>query len=147
MDRTLLTLVVVGSLMAAGCGQQKQQQAAAPEPAQSTKSQVQGLVGQVQQAAQQGNQAVVNAQQNAQNTANQMVDQAKGLLANAQQLLDSGKFQEAIATAQKVLSMDPNNIDAKNIIETAKAKIAEMAKQKAGEVTGNLSNKINSLGN
>lgn len=146
MYRMLFVLVVFGSFIAAGCGQQQQQQVAAPETAQSTES-VQAVVEQAQKSAEQGVQAVANAQQNVQDSANQMVEQAKSLLASAREMLNNGKFEEAIATAQKVLSIDPNNIDAKNIIETAKVKIAEMAKQKAGELTGDLSNKINALGN
>lgn len=138
MEKMILTVLVAGSLMAAGCGQQ-QQPAATTETAPTE--------AQVQQAVSQGQQAAAEVQTATTTAVNSAVDQARTLVAQAKQLLDSGKFEEAIAAAQKVLSIDPNNIDAQNIIETAKAKIQEMAKQKAGELQEGMMNKVNAFGN
>lgn len=138
MEKMILTVLVAGSLMAAGCGQQ-QQPAATTETAPTET--------QVQQAVSQGQQAAAEVQTAATTAVNSAVDQARTLVAQAKELLDSGKFEEAIAAAQKVLSIDPNNIDAQNIIETAKAKIQEMAKQKAGELQEGMMNKVNAFGN
>ncbi len=146
MEKMLLTMAVVGSLMAAGCTQQ-QEKAASTEPAAAVEAQVQDMAQQATETTQKAADAVAPVQQEAQNAANAMMDQAKELLAKAQDLVANGKFEEAIAMAQKVLSMDPNNIDAKNIIESAKAKIAEMAQQKAGELKEGVANKLNALGN
>ena len=126
--------------MASGCGKQEQQPV-------STETQAQGMAEQAKEVSQEGAQTVSQVQENVQAAANGVVEQAQTLLAQAKELVNSGKFDEAIAMAQKVLSMDPNNIDAKNIIETAKAKLAAMAQQKAGELKNDLTNKINALGN
>lgn len=143
MEKFILVVMVAGSLMASGCGKQ-QEQAAAPA---SMETQAQGMVEQAKDASQEVVQAVAPVQEEAQNAANAMMDKAKGFLAQAQELVANGKFEEAIAMAQKVLSLDPNNMDAKNIIETAKAKIMEMAQQKAGDLKNGLADKMNALGN
>lgn len=146
MQRMILNLMIVGSLMAAGCGQQ-QEQAAAPQTPTSAESQAQGVVQQAQQTVEQGAQAAAQSAQEAQNIAGDMVAQVKDLLAKAQEMLANGQFEQAISTAQNVLSMDPNNMEAKSIIETAKAKLMEMAQQKAGDLKNDVTNKINALGN
>ena len=146
MEKMLLSIMVVGSLMAAGCTQQ-QDKAVSTEPATAVETQAQGLVQQATEVTQQAAEAVAPVKEEVQNVANAAVDQAKDLLAKAQELVANGKFEEAIAMAQKVLNVDPNNIDAKNIIETAKAKITEMAQQKAGELKSDVANKLNALGN
>jgi tetratricopeptide (TPR) repeat protein len=146
MKRFILTVMIAGSLMASGCSKQQEQAAAPAQPA-SMETQAQGMVEQAKDASQEAAQAAASVQQEAQNAANAMMDQAKGLLAQAQELVASGKFEEAIATAQKVLNIDPNNMDAKKIIETAKAKIMEVAQEKAAALKNDLSNKMNALGN
>lgn len=146
MDKMLLSIVVAGSLFAAGCTQQSEK-AATSEPAAAVESQAQGLAQQATEATQQVAEAVAPVKEEVQNVANAAVDQAKDLLAKAQEMIANGKFEEAVAMAQKVLSIDPNNIDAKNIIETAKAKITEIAQQKAGDLKNDVTNKLNALGN
>lgn len=130
-------MVAVG-LMASGCGQQD---TAATKPA-AVEGQAQGLVQQVQAVAQEAEPVAAQAQQDLGNAASAMASQAKDLLAKAQEMINTGKFNEAINFAQQVLSFDPNNIDAKNIIETAKAKIAQLAQDKAGELKTGLSNAL-----
>lgn len=146
MERFILAVMVAGSLMASGCSKQQDQASAPAQPA-SMETQVQGMVEKAKDVSQEAAQAVAPVQQEAQNAANAMLDQVKDLLAKAQEMAASGKFEEAIAMAQKVLSIDPNNIDAKNIIETSKAKIMEVAQEKAGALKNGLSDKMNALGN
>ncbi len=67
-----------------------------------------------------------------------LAEKAKVLLARAQQFLDEGQYKDAIAVAQNILSFDPQNADAQKIFETAKAKLAEFTKEKAGSVTSGL---------
>lgn len=144
MEKFILTFIVAGSLMAAGCGKQ-QEQAAVPQ--QGAEIQAMEVTDQAATASQEAAQAVSQASQDMKAAGNNLVDQAQQLLAQAKQLLDSGKFEEAITAAQKVLSIDPSNIEAKNILETAKAKLAAMAQEKAGALKNDLTNKINSFGN
>jgi tetratricopeptide (TPR) repeat protein len=52
-----------------------------------------------------------------------------GLVSQAQALLDSGQFQQAIDLAKTILGEDPNNLNAQSIIDRATAKLAEAAQQ------------------
>lgn len=137
MEKFALTIMVAVGLMASGCGQQ--QDTAATKPV-AVEEQAQGLVQQVQAVTQEAAPVAVQAQQDLGNAASAMADKAKTLLAQAQEMINNGKFNEAINFAQQVLSFDPNNIDAKNIIETAKTKIAQLAQDKAGELKTGLTN-------
>lgn len=143
MEKFALTVMVAVSLMASGCGQEQKPEAT---KSGSVESQAQGLVQQVQAVSQEAKQEVAPAIEQAKadlgGAANAMVDQAKDLLAKAQEMVNNGKFNEAINFAQQVLSIDPNNIDAKNIIETAKTKLAQMAQDKAGELKTGLTNAL-----
>lgn len=143
MEKFALTVMVAVSLMASGCGQEQKPEAA---KSGSVEIQAQGLVQQVQAVSQEAKQEVAPAIEQAKadlgGAANAMVDQAKDLLAKAQEMVNNGKFNEAINFAQQVLSIDPNNIDAKNIIETAKTKLAQMAQDKAGELKTGLTNAL-----
>lgn len=139
MEKIVLTMMVAVSLMASGCGQE--QKTVAKEPG-AVESQAASLSQQIQEVAQEAAPAVEQAQADLGGAANAMVDQAKTLLAQAQDMVNSGKFNEAINFAQQVLNIDPNNIDAKNIIETAKAKIAQLAQDKAGELKTGLTNAL-----
>lgn len=132
-------MMVAVSLMASGCGQE--QKTVATEPG-AVEGQAASLSQQIQEVAQEAAPAVEQAQADLGGAANVMVDQAKTLLAQAQDMVNSGKFNEAINFAQQVLNIDPNNIDAKNIIETAKAKIAQLAQDKAGELKTGLTNAL-----
>ncbi|MFA5260911.1 MAG: hypothetical protein WC450_06760 [Candidatus Omnitrophota bacterium] len=70
--------------------------------------------------------------------AEDLAEKAKTLLARAQKYLDEGKLEDAIAVAQNILSFDPQNIDAKTILETAQTKLADIAAEKAQDVTSGL---------
>lgn len=52
-----------------------------------------------------------------------------GLLAQAQSALNNGQYQEAVNLAQNILSQDPNNLQARSIMETAKSKLTEIIQQ------------------
>ena len=138
MEKIILAVIVAGGLMVSGCG--KQQEQATSTQSASLEKQAQGLSEDAKEAAEQGKKDAAKA-------ANNVVNQVKELLAKAKTMIDNGKFDEAINLAQQALNIDPNNIDAKNIIETAKAKLAQMAQQKAGELKSGLTNKLNALGN
>lgn len=143
MEKIVLTMMVAVSLMASGCGQEQKTVATDPGAvegqASSLSQQIQAVA---QEAVQEAAPAVEQAQAELGGAANAMVDQAKTLLAQAQDMVNSGKFNEAINFAQQVLNIDPNNIDAKNIIETAKAKIAQLAQDKAGELKTGLTDAL-----
>lgn len=142
MQRMILHLMIAGSLMAAaGCGQQQDQNTPAAE------TQAQGIVDQTRQTVEQGAQVAAQSGENAQNAAGDMVAQVKDLLAKAQEMLANGQFEQAITAAQNVLNIDPNNMEAKGIIETAKARLMEMGQQKANDLKNDVTNKINALGN
>jgi hypothetical protein len=149
MNKGFLFTIFAGSVLVAGCGQQ-QDASTAVQSSPSVQEQAQAVAVQAadmaKQAAEGGKEAVEGVKADAQEAASSMSSQAQELLAKARQFVDSCKFNEAIDMAQQVLKFDPNNMDAKNIIETAKAKIAEMAQNKAGEMKNNLSNAIGSLG-
>lgn len=59
-------------------------------------------------------------------------EQVKYLIGKANDFLNNGKFDLAIGTAQHILqSLDPNSIEAKDIIEKAKAALKSAAESAA----------------
>ncbi|OGX38371.1 MAG: hypothetical protein A3C36_06250 [Omnitrophica WOR_2 bacterium RIFCSPHIGHO2_02_FULL_52_10] len=69
------------------------------------------------------------AEEAARQKAEELKAKIVGLVAQAQALLDSGQFQQAIDLARTILGEDPNNLNAQSIIERATAKLAEAAQQ------------------
>lgn len=138
MERMFLAVIIAGSLMASGCSQE-------PKPAASTTPE--SMEAQAQQAVADGQQMAAEANSASANVVNNAVEQARILVAQAKEMLDSGKFNEAINLAQQVLNMDPNNVDAKNILEVAKARLAATVQEKAGDLQDNVMNKVNAFGN
>jgi len=68
-------------------------------------------------------------------------EQAKFLVQQAKQFINSKKFNEAIKTAKYVLNnTDANSAEAKQIIEKAQAELKKLAEQKIAEVKGKLGN-------
>lgn len=67
----------------------------------------------------------------AKNKVEELKAKVNQLVVQAQSLLDSGKFQDAINAAQSILSLDANNVSAKSIIDQAKAKLQEAVQQQA----------------
>ncbi len=140
MNKLIFVMLIGIGFIAAGCEKQQSQTSA---PAQET---VASQVGEDTTVVQQEAQAVVSeAQQNVQTTAGDMAEKARALLAEAQQSLADGKIQEAITVAQNVLTFDPQNIDAKKILETAKAKITSAAQEQMGDLKNSFMNKVNSV--
>lgn len=69
------------------------------------------------------------------------------LIKEANAFVNSQKFDEAIATAKHVLSkLDAESQEAKNILEKAKAELEKIAKEKAGEMKGELNKKLGDIG-
>jgi len=81
-------------------------------------------------------------------------EQAKFLISEANAFINSKQFDEAIGAAKYVLSkLDKESAEAKGIIEQAKAKLEEMARQKveeakaaANKAAEDAKNKLQSLG-
>lgn len=158
MNKLMGVVLVSAGLMVAGCGNQQSQNTPAPEATASSAAvkvqetvatpQAKSLQDQVKDVAVQAENspAVAEAKQNLQDTANALKAKAQTLLAEAKKYVDQGKFDEAIATAQNVLSFDPNNVEAQKIIENAKAKIKALVEQKAGELKTGLMDTMNSVG-
>lgn len=62
-------------------------------------------------------------------------EQAKYLISQANSFINSKKFQDAITTAQYVLSnLDKNSLDAKSLLEKAKAELAKAAQSAVTDV-------------
>lgn len=75
------------------------------------------------------------ARQLAQEAVRQKAEEIQGmvdsLVTQATSMLDAGQYQQAIDIAKKILADDPNNPDAKSIIERATAMLKEAAQEKA----------------
>jgi tetratricopeptide (TPR) repeat protein len=138
----MAVLLAAGIFVAAGC--ESQQQA----PQQQATRMERGVAEAMEQAAPQLEQAApaVEAVEQTVPKANAMVDQAQALLAQAKELLDTGKLDEAIAVAQQVLSIDPQNLDAQNIIAMAQEKLAAMAATQVEGVKSDVSGVMDQLG-
>ena len=162
MNTKLLAGLVFAGLVMGGCGEKPAPQA---DKSNALQSQATDMAGKVQskaneekaaaekQAQEMAKQAEVTAQQAAQQVqakAQQAVEETKkkaqDLLITAKQYMDQGKFEQAVNAAQEVLKLDVNNVDAKKIIETAQAKIKEMAQQSMGDLKSGLSNTLGNLG-
>lgn len=152
-------LVVLAVIALAGC----QEQGKAPQAAASSQTtpalsqQINDVAAQVaakaEDAANASAQAVAEAEAKAQEVqaqanqaSNDLVAKAKTLLTQAQDLLNQGKFDEAISAAQQVLSFDPNNIDAQKLIELAKEKLAGAGQKAVNDAKTGLMNTMNNLG-
>lgn len=137
MKKTMWVIPLAALLAVIGCGKQ-------PEPSSAVSdSEVQAVAPQdipgVSSAVSQEHLIVSQAAQ-------AVAQKAQVLLAQAKQYLDQGKLNEAINLAQNVLQFDPNNLDAKQIIEMAKAKLKALAGQKTGELKSGLMNKLGTMG-
>ncbi len=119
MNKTMGVLLLSLGFWALGCGNQ---QAQAADPQDTVAAEVSEV------------EAVVKEDP----LTESLAKKAKTFLARAQQFLDEGQYKDAIAVAQNILSFDPKNADAQKIFETAKAKLAELTKEKAGNVTSGL---------
>ena len=87
------------------------------------------------------------AKQMAKEAARKVAEDAKAkvgqLLAQATSLLDGGKYQQAIDIAKQILLSDPNNADAKSIIERATAMLKEAAQKQAEAITQGVQEQLN----
>lgn len=66
----------------------------------------------------------------------------KELLEKARAYLDNGEYQQATDFAQNVLQLDPDSVEAKGILETAKEKLAALAAEKANEFKTGISDTV-----
>ena len=82
------------------------------------------------------------AEEEARKKAEELKAKIVGLVAQAQALLDSGQFQQAIDLARTIIGEDPNNISAKSIIDQATAKLAEAAQQQIQAVVPAVQNAV-----
>ena len=82
-------------------------------------------------------------------------EKVKFLISEANAFVSSKKFEDAVSTAQYILSnLDANSADARSILEKARADIEKLAQAKiaeakaeAGKAVSDVKNKINSFGN
>jgi len=151
MSKKVLVMLAVVGVIAAGCSKQQEttttNTVSVPTQVQVDAQALKATAEEQAKVAAEQAQAIADqAKEEAASLANNAVDKVQDLLAQAQQLIDQGKLQEAIAMAQQVLNIDPANLDAKNIIETAKAKIASLAQEKAGDMKADMMNKVGSFG-
>lgn len=140
MEKTMMMLLAAGIFVAAGCQQSQQSQ---PVPMQRAAQQAESSMSKAM------DEVVPQAENVAQEVApqaNAMVEKAQALLVQAKELLDAGKFEEAIAVAQNVLSIDPANLDAQNIIAMAKEKLQAMVATQAADVKAGVMDTVGSLG-
>ncbi len=69
------------------------------------------------------------------------------LAREARAFLSSERFDDAVKTAQYILSkVDGSSQEARSILDEAKAKLAAMAQKKAEELKGKVKNTLGSLG-
>ena len=135
--------IVILSACILGCGQQQSQSQAPASSEESAKKEAQSMMGAMTESAQQ---VKATAEQTAQEVKADVQAQIRSYIGKANEFLQSQKFEDAIKTAQYILSnLDANNASAKNIIEQAKAALAKMAQQKVGEIKAEAGKSINSL--
>lgn len=78
----------------------------------------------------------------AKETADGLAIKIKELLEKAQAKLEIGEYQQATEFAQNVLKLDPESVEAKGILETAKEKLAALTAEKANEFKTGISDKV-----
>jgi len=154
MNTELGRMLILGSvvcLLAAGCeqrtGTDTQKGTDLSRTSDTLQTDLQKVAAKADQAAQQAKQEAEKATEQAQAEVGAKIAKAKELLAQAQELFDSGKLQAAIDKAQMVLNQyDPNSSLAKDIINTAKARLQQMAEEQAASVTEGVQDVIGGMG-
>ena len=102
---------------------------------------------QAEEMAAKGSKIIDQAKPEAESTKDKTASIIKGLIAKAKTLLDQGKFKEAIATAQDVLTnYDSDSQEAKSIIAKAKEKLKAAATEKAEGLKGDITDKLKGFG-
>ena len=135
--RIMASLVFMGFVVS-GCSNQQNQGSATTYTTVNQKAAAQQAQGAVQQAQATADQS----QQDVKSAASTLAEKIQHLLAQAKQYFDSGKYNDAITAAQNILGIDPNNIDAQKLIESAKEKIKALATQKIADVKSGFMNKL-----
>ena len=162
MKRSLLIAMLGCGLLLGGCGNQQQaadqdRPATQTQPVSDFQSALQQKAVEVKdqvtqtmdQAGTEVKEATAQIQDTAQQKADELMQKAKDLVTQAQQYLNEGQFSEALTMAQQALEFDPQNVDAQKIIQTAQAKIQELAgqaEQKVEAVTTDVMNTIGTFG-
>ena len=133
--KNMLICGLVLSFFIVGCGQKEEQPEYAEQQAEQEASQIQeSMTKQAEEMAAKGSKIIDQAEPVAESTKDKTASTIKDLIAKAKTLLDQGKFKEAIASAQDVLTnYDSDSQEAKGIIAKAKEKLKAMVTEKAKE--------------
>jgi Flp pilus assembly protein TadD len=136
--KNFLICGLVLSFIIVGCGQKEEQPEYAEQQAEQEASQIkESMAKQAEETAAEGSKIIDQAKSVAESTKDKTASIIKELIAKAKALLDQGKFKEAIASAQDVLTnYDSDSQEAKGIIATAKEKLKAMVTEKAKEDLG-----------
>jgi len=125
---SILVLAIVGTIVVTQKNQKaaelRQMQLKAAEKANKLAAEAQKAINEAKMAEEAAKQA-----------AEALKAKMNGLVVQAKSLLEDNKYQEAINIAKNILSQDANNADAKSILETAMAKLKEIAQQQAEALT------------
>ena len=113
---------------------QEKQRALAEQAKQKALEEAKKIEAEAQKAKQIAMEEAQKAEEAAKQKAAELQTMLSGLIAQAKAFLDSGKFQEAIDMAKNILSQDPNNPEAKSILDQAMAKLKEVAQEKAASL-------------
>lgn len=146
--KTILIFGLALSFIIIGCGQKEDQPEYAEQQAKEEASQIkESMAKQAEEMEAKGSKIIDQAKSESESTKNKTTSIIKGLIAKAKTLLDQGKFKEAIATAQDVLTnYDSDSQEAKGIIAKAKEKLKAMATEKAEGIKGDITDKLKGFG-
>ncbi len=136
------------SFIIIGCGQKEDQPEYAEQQAEQEASQIkESMAKQAEEMAVKGSKIIDQAEPVAESTKDKTASIVKGLIAKAKTLLDQGKFKEAIASAQDVLTNhDSDSQEAKSIIAKAKEKLTAAATEKAEGLKGEITDTLKGFG-
>ncbi len=102
---------------------------------------------QAEEMAAKGSKIIEQAKSEAESTKDKTASIVKGLIDKAKTLLDQGKFKEAIATAQDVLTnYDSDSQEAKGIIAKAKEELEATATENVEGLKGDITEKLKGFG-
>ncbi len=146
--KNMLICGLVLSFIIIGCGQKEDQPEYADQQAEQEASQIkESMAKQAEEMAVKGSKIIDQAKPEAESTKDKTASIIKELIAKAKTLLDQGKFKEAIATAQDVLTnYDSDSQEAKSIIAKAKEKLKAAATEKAEGFKGDITDKLKGFG-
>ncbi len=139
--KNILLLGLATCFFVVGCGQKQEQSEKAVTQTEQEMSQIKDTITkQAEEISDKGGDVIEEAKSEEELMEEETAATINGLIAEANSLLDQGKFNEAIVPAQEVLTnYDTDSAEAKGIIAKAKEKLKAMAEavvEKAKEQLG-----------